>query len=83
MDSLAWINLAVFMAVLLMAAWPTAKWLSAVAEGRLPRWMHAVEKPLYQLAGVKSDEGMHWKRYALALLLFNFIGVLVVYGSTA
>ena len=80
MDSLAWINLAVFMVVLLVAAWPTAKWISAVAEGRLPRWMHAVEKPLYRLAGVKPDEGMHWQRYALALLLFNFIGVLVVYA---
>ena len=80
MDSLAWINLAVFLAVLLLAAWPTAKWLTAVAEGRLPRWMQAVEKPLYRLAGVKPDEGMHWKHYAVALLLFNFIGVLVVYA---
>ena len=80
MDALAWINLGLFMAVLFAAAWPLAKGLTAVAEGRLPRWMHAVEGGIYKVADVEPDEGMHWKRYALALLLFNFIGVLVVYG---
>jgi len=80
MDSLAWINLGLFMAVLLLAAWPLAKGLQRVADGRLPRWMSATEGLLYKAAGVQPDEGMHWKRYALALLVFNFIGVLVVYG---
>lgn len=80
MDSLAWINLGLFMAVLLLAAWPLARWLHKVADGRLPRWMGAVEGGLYRLAGVKPEEGMHWKRYAVALLLFNFIGVLIVYA---
>ncbi|HEX2010317.1 MAG TPA: potassium-transporting ATPase subunit KdpA [Roseateles sp.] len=80
MDTLAWINLGLFMVVLLLAAWPLSKWLVAVADGRLPRWMRAVEGGFYRLAGVRPDEGMHWKQYAIALLLFNFIGVLVIYG---
>jgi K+-transporting ATPase ATPase A chain len=80
MDRLGWINLGLFMVVLLVAAWPLAKWLVAVAEGRLPRWMRAVEGPLYRLAGVRPDEGQHWKQYAIALLVFNFLGVLVVYA---
>nr|WP_269837830.1 potassium-transporting ATPase subunit KdpA [Paucibacter sp. M5-1]MCZ7879591.1 potassium-transporting ATPase subunit KdpA [Paucibacter sp. M5-1] len=79
MNSLAWINLGLFMALLLLAAWPLARWLHRVAEGRLPRWMGAVEG-LFRLAGVKPTEGMHWKQYAIALLLFNFIGVLAVYA---
>ena len=80
MNSLAWINLGLFMALLLLAAWPLAGWLHRVAEGRLPRWMGAVEGGLFRLAGVKPAEGQHWKQYAIALLLFNFIGVLAVYA---
>lgn len=80
MDGLAWINLALFMGLLLLAAWPLGKWLVAVCEGRLPRWMGAVEGLLYKLAGVKPEQGQHWKQYAIALLLFNFLGLLAAYA---
>ncbi len=80
MTSLAWTNLALFLGLLLVLAWPLSRWLAAVAQGRLPRWMAAVEGGFYRAAGVKPAEDMSWKRYALALLLFNFIGLLVAYG---
>ncbi len=80
MDRLGWINLGLFMVVLLAAAWPLARWLQRVAEGRLPQWMRTAESGLYRLAGVEPGEGMHWKQYTVALLLFNFIGVLAVYA---
>ncbi|MEH0168441.1 potassium-transporting ATPase subunit KdpA [Roseateles microcysteis] len=80
MGTLAWTQLALYMGVLLLLAWPLSRWLSKVATGRLPGWMLATERGLLRLAGVKADEGMGWKRYAVALLVFNFIGVLVVYG---
>ena len=80
MTSLAWMNLALFLGLLLALAWPLSRWLTAVAQGQLPRWMQAVEGVLYRIAGVKPDEDMHWKRYALALLLFNFLGFVAVYS---
>ena len=80
MTSLAWMNLALFLGMLLALAWPLSRWLTAVAQGQLPRWMQAVEGVLYRIAGVKPDEDMHWKRYALALLLFNFLGFVAVYS---
>ena len=80
MTSLAWIHLALFVGLLLLLAWPLSRWLTKVAQGRLPRWMHAVEGLFYRAGGVKPDEDMHWKRYALALLLFNFLGFLLAYG---
>ena len=80
MTSLAWIHLALFLGLLLLLSWPLSRWLTKVAQGRLPRWMQAVEGVFYRAAGVKPDEDMHWKRYALALLLFNFLGLLVAYG---
>ena len=80
MTSLAWIHLALFLGLLLLLVWPLSRWLTKVAQGRLPRWMQAVEGLFYRAAGVNPDEDMRWKRYALALLLFNFLGLLVAYG---
>lgn len=80
MDTSAWSLLGLFLIVLGVLAWPLGKWLAAVCDGRLPRWMHAIEKPLYKLAGVAPDQMMHWRSYALALLAFNAIGAFFVYG---
>lgn len=76
----AWGLLGAFLLVLLLGAWPLGKWLSKVGTGELPAWALRVERPLYRLAGVNADEGMTWPRYALALLLFNLVGVLMVYA---
>ncbi|GDY37144.1 potassium-transporting ATPase subunit KdpA [Acidovorax sp. NB1] len=80
MDTSAWSLLGLFLIVLGVLASPLGKWLAAVCDGRLPRWMHAIEKPLYKLAGVAPDQMMHWRSYALALLAFNAIGAFAVYG---
>jgi K+-transporting ATPase ATPase A chain len=72
--------LAAFLLVLLALAWPLGIWLSRIASGSLPAWMLRVEAPLYRLAGTAADKSMHWSHYALALLAFNALGVLVVYA---
>jgi potassium-transporting ATPase potassium-binding subunit len=54
MNAQAWFLMAAFLGVLLLLAWPLGKWLVAVADGQLPRWMApfvAVERGLYRLAG--------------------------------
>jgi K+-transporting ATPase ATPase A chain len=76
----AWALLALFLAVLGLLAWPLGRYLAALCEGRLPRWMQRVEAPLYKLAGVSPEQSMHWRSYALGLLAFNAIGALAVYG---
>ena len=80
MTNLAWANLALYLAVTLLLAWPLARWIAALAQGRVPRWIATIERPLFRLAGIRPDEGMGWKQYAVALLVFNFIGVLAVYA---
>ena len=40
----------------------------------------AVERLLYRGGGIDPSEEMDWKRYALALLLFNLIGIVATYG---
>ena len=38
-----------------------------------------VERFIYRLGGVRRDEEMNWRTYAVAVLIFNLLGVLVVY----
>lgn len=83
MNSQAWIQLAVFLALLMLLAWPLGRWLAAVAEGRLPQGLAPfcrVETALYRAAGIDAAVGMGWKAYALALLAFNALGALAVYA---
>ncbi len=79
MSTSAWGLLALFLSVLLVAAWPLGLWLTRISTGQLPGWMQRVESPLYRLAGTSKDSAMNWSQYALALLAFNTLGVLVVY----
>jgi K+-transporting ATPase ATPase A chain len=78
MTSAAWMLLCAFLAILLLVAWPLARWIDSVMSGEC-HWLHAIEKPLFALAGVKSDRESGWLRYTLGLILFNVIGVVVVY----
>jgi len=80
MASSAWGLLGLFLITLFAAAWPLGLWLARLCVGRLPRWMHAVEAPLYRLAGTAPEQSMRWTQYSLALLAFNALGVLAVYG---
>ena len=77
------LQLVAFLLVLGGLAWPLGRWLSVVAQGHLPRWLapvRAVEDRLYRVAGVNAEGAMGWKPYALGLLAFNVLGVLVVYA---
>lgn len=80
MATSAWGLLALFLAVLLVLAWPTGRFLAALCNESLPRWMQRIEAPLYRLAGVSPGQPMHWRGYALALLAFNALGAILVYA---
>src|ERR1700687_1154723 len=83
MGSYAWINLVVYLAVLGVLAWPLGLWMARIATaGSSPagRAIGSVERGLYRLAGVDESQSMGWKHYAIGLMLFNLIGVLVVYA---
>src|SRR5262249_32577301 len=46
---------------------------------RLQRLLGPIERGLYRMAGVR-DEEMTWKVYCAAILLFNAVGMLFLYG---
>ena len=79
MSTGAWLQLAVFLALLLALAWPLARWIDAVMGGRFALGRR-LEAPLFHMAGVRADEETGWLRYAVGLLVFNGLGVLAVYA---
>jgi K+-transporting ATPase ATPase A chain len=39
-----------------------------------------IERSIYRVSGVKPNVEQHWTTYTIAMLLFNFVGLLVLYG---
>ncbi|MFO1272383.1 MAG: potassium-transporting ATPase subunit KdpA [Rubrivivax sp.] len=79
MNAPAWIQLVAYLAILLLLAWPLARAMEAVVQGRFALGRR-VEAPLYRLAGVDPEREQGWLPYALGLLVFNGLGVLAVYA---
>ncbi|MDD5324734.1 MAG: potassium-transporting ATPase subunit KdpA [Polaromonas sp.] len=80
MTTSSWGLLALYLGLLLAAAWPLGIWLARLSSGTLPFWMQRLEAPLYRLAGTSADKSMNWSHYALAVLAFNALGVFAVYA---
>jgi len=79
----ALIQLVAYLVVLTLLAWPLGRWLAAIAEGRLPGWLRPLQRAeagLLRLAGVDGSVPTGWKPYAIGLLAFNVLGVVVVYA---
>jgi K+-transporting ATPase ATPase A chain len=75
----AWLLLAAYLVVLTAIAWPLGRWITTAMDGRL-RFATRIEAPLYRICGIDVTAEMDWLRYALAVLLFNGLGVLAVYA---
>ncbi|PAJ82177.1 potassium-transporting ATPase subunit KdpA [Burkholderia ubonensis] len=71
-----------FIVVLLAAAVPVARYLSAVMDGssRVVRVFGPLERALYRIAGIDAGREMNWKQYALATVAFNALGALFLYA---
>ena len=76
------LQLLLYLALLTLAAKPLGLFMTAVYEGRrtwLTPVVGRVERAIYRVAGVDERSEFDWRRYALAALLVNLIGFLVVY----
>lgn len=76
-------QIVVFAIVLVALAVPLGAYMARVYTGTATfaqRVLGPCERFLYRLFRVKADDEMSWKQYAFALLIFNALGILVVYG---
>ncbi len=75
--------LIVFLGTVVLMVKPLGGYIADVMENRpnfAMRWGARVEGPLYRLCGIDAGEEMSWSRYAIALVLFNVLGVVAVYA---
>ena len=83
MTANAFLQLGIYLVVLLALVKPLGGFMARVYEGQptfLDPLLRPVERTIYRACGVRPDEGMTWKTYAIAMLLFNALGMLVVYA---
>ena len=83
MTPLGWVQIALFLAVLLALVVPLGAFMARVYQRRpcgLDRVLSPVERLLYRLGGVRADVEMGWKEYALSALAFNLLGFVAVYS---
>ncbi len=83
MTANGYVQLGLYLFVLIALAKPLGAYMARVYEGRpfgLDRVLGPLERLIYRLCGVRSDEEMGWKDYAVAMLLFNLAGMLLVYA---
>src|SRR5450631_2560088 len=83
MNTSGWLQIALYVVVLLLLAKPLGAYMAAVYEGRATRAQRVggwLERLIYRGAGVDPHEDMPWTRYAIAMLWFQVVGGLVVYA---
>jgi K+-transporting ATPase ATPase A chain len=77
------LQVALYLAILLLLAKPLGSYMARVYMGRrcgLDSLLGWLERLIYRAAGVRPAEEMGWKPYAVAMLLFNLAGLVILYG---
>lgn len=83
MTTNAFLLIASFLLVLLVLAKPLGLFIASLIEGDMPRFMLRTEAVIWRCSGLKQPgremAEMNWLRYALAILLFNFLGFILLF----
>jgi potassium-transporting ATPase potassium-binding subunit len=78
-----WLQILLYCAILIALVKPLGGYMTRVVNGErtfLSPLLVPVERGLYAIAGTSEREEQHWTSYAFSVLLFNFLGVLVLYA---
>ncbi|MBL6458372.1 potassium-transporting ATPase subunit KdpA [Belnapia sp. T6] len=79
MTLIGWAQIALVLAAIVAAAIPLARYIAAVAAGRVT-FLAPLERAIYAAGGIDPARGMGWKAYTLAMLAANLAGFLVLYA---
>ena len=82
MTTNGWFQFIVFFAVLLALMKPLGLYMASVLEGKktfLDPLFRPVERLIYRIGGVEAEHEMDWREYALALLIFSAVSMLLTY----
>jgi K+-transporting ATPase ATPase A chain len=82
MTLFSWLQLILYLVLLLLLAKPLGAYMARVYQGEhtfLHSILQPVERLIYRVVGASPEAEMNWKTYAVAMLLFNLFGLLAVY----
>jgi K+-transporting ATPase ATPase A chain len=77
------LQILVFFGAVLLLIKPLGLYLARVFNGEwtfLDPVLRPVERVMYRLSGVDPQHEQHWTAYTVAMLLFSFFGLLLLYG---
>ncbi len=83
MTANGWFQILLFLLIVFLITKPTGKYLTRVFTGKrtfLDPLMRPVERLLYRLTGVDEKREMRWTEYAIAMLLFSMVSMLLLYA---
>lgn len=83
MTSVGWLQIALVLGAVLVAAWPLGLFMARVFAGERTLFspvLAPVERKLYAAAGVDPRVEQTWLTYGLGMLAFNAAGFLVLYA---
>jgi K+-transporting ATPase ATPase A chain len=83
MTEQGFLQIGLYLVVLLALAKPLGGYMARIYQNQpagLNRWLSGFENCLYRWSGVDAKQDMRWTQYALASLVFNLLGLLVVYA---
>ncbi|MER9164786.1 potassium-transporting ATPase subunit KdpA [Mesorhizobium sp. M0715] len=78
-----WIQILVYCGIVILLVKPLGGYMHRVFNGDrtlLSPVLRPLERGLYRICGTSEREEQHWTTYAVALLLFNLAGFLVLYA---
>ena len=82
MSANGWFQFLFFSVVLLLTVRPVGMYLVRVLEGQrtwLDPILRPIERLIYRICGVNADHEMNWRQYALAMLGFSAVTMVLTY----
>src|SRR6266851_5301943 len=78
-----WLQIALFSAIVIGITTPFGGYMTRVFAGErtfLSPVLRPIERAIYWICGVEEETEQHWTIYAAAVLIFSFVGFLVLYA---
>ncbi len=78
-----YLQIIIYIGALLLLVKPLGSYMAKVFQGErnvLSRAIGPLERFVYRISGIRSDEEMSWKTYAMAMMLFTLAGLVSLYA---
>jgi potassium-transporting ATPase potassium-binding subunit len=83
MTANGWLQILIFLALVVLATKPVGVFMSRVFNRErtfMDPVLRPIEKLLYRVTGVDEEHEMRWTEYAIAMLLFSAVSMVVLYA---